>query len=358
MDFVFRCVVPQRELHGVVRAHKVLVFQVFDVLHCFSAPVEACRQIHRPLHFNHAGHQREIGEMAAEPSQIQRHCAFKRIFARFCVFVQHSPLRRGLRHGKGRLKILFADFRLRVARQGGGETPIARQRGGVLRFGQMLFQGVHHGGAPLFAQRGNALGGKCRPGGNPAMLRMAGAMRVGHPGVGEQIVLQLRQRHALVFQLDDAVLAAEQLQSAAVQPHRICGLPHPAAPRRGYLKNVFFVYRSLYCGQQFPRTALPQRDDAGFRAAVHIVRGKAQLLLQQRGGGLRQHSARADDAAHMLPQPRPIAPFAQAVQQRGAGNPHAFAARIGQQQFGIHALPPPDCPARRQRHEHAEGQPV
>ena len=114
--------------------------------------------------------------MAAEPSQIQRHNAFKFIFARFCVFVQHSPLRRGLRPGKGRLKILFADFCLRVARQGGGETPIARQRGGVLRFGQMLFQGLHHGGAPLLAQRGNALGGKCRPGGNPAVLRMAGAM--------------------------------------------------------------------------------------------------------------------------------------------------------------------------------------
>ena len=222
----------------------------------------------------------------------------------------------------------------------------------------MLFQGLHHGGAPLLAQRGNAFGGKCRPGGNPAVLRMAGAMRVGHPGVGEQIVLQLRQRHALVFQFDDAVLAAEQLQSAAVQPHRIGGLPHPAAPRRGYLKNVFFVYRSLHFGQQLPIAALPQRDNAGFRAAVHIVRHKAQLLLQQRGGGLRQHPARADDAAHILPQPRPIAPFAQTVQQRGAGNPHALAARIGQQQFGIHALPPPDCPARRQRHEHAEGQPV
>ena len=112
----------------------------------------------------------------------------------------------------------------------------------------MLFQGVHHGGAPLLAQRGNALGGKCRPGGNPAMLRMAGAMRVGHPGVGEQIVLQLRERHALVFQLDDAVLAAEQLQPPPVQPHRIGGLPYPAAPRRGYLKNPFIIYRSLYLG--------------------------------------------------------------------------------------------------------------
>ena len=231
MDFVFRRVVPQRELHGVVRAYEMLVFQVFDVLHRFSAPVEVCRQIHCPLHFNHAGHQWEIGEMAAEICQIQRHHAFKRIFARFFICVQHSPLRRGLRHGKGRLKILFADFRLRVARQRGGETPVARQRGGVLRFGQMLFQGLHHGGAPLLAQCGNAFGGKCRPGGNPAVLRMAGAMRVGHPSVGEQIVLQLRQRNAFIFQLDDAVLTAKQLQPSAVQPHRIGGVPHPAAPR-------------------------------------------------------------------------------------------------------------------------------
>ena len=223
----------------------------------------------------------------------------------------------------------------------------------------MAAQRVDNRRPPLFAPGCDAFGIERHPGGDAPVLRMAAAMGVVRPRMLEQVVLDLVERHALVFKFDDAVLAAKQFQAAAGQFGGIGGLLAACRPRRFQRQRAAAADIGGNCRQQCPRAAaFAQRHRAGFGAAVHIVREKVEFAVQHFGGALRQHAAGADDAAQVLPQPRPVARFAQAVQQRRAGNPDAGRAAGGDQVFGINALAPAEHPAAGKRGKDAETQAV
>ena len=107
----------------------------------------------------------------------------------------------------------------------------------------------------------------------------------------QQAVFYLRERHALIFQLDDAVFAPQEQKSARLRFNQIRRL-HARCPRRLRPQCAVCVLPKRYAVKRLPHfAAAPRSNDACFGAAVDFV-GAAGVGGELGGGGFGQCAAR------------------------------------------------------------------
>ncbi|MCY1526290.1 hypothetical protein D9M68_612990 [compost metagenome] len=218
------------------------------------------------------------------------------------------------------------------------------------RFAALVAQGVQAFG------RQPDQGGKARRARDPAQ---AGFRDVRVP---RQRLLEHRQRDALLFDLDDAVQAAEQPESASGEFRAIRGLFFGGVDPGGlHAQRAFGAQADGDARQRTPILgALAPSDGARLGTAVDLRGAQAQVPLDMVGylGG--QFTARGVDADQPAAQRRPVQPFSQAPQQRGASYPgKGGMAQAGLLQiFRVDALDAVEHASRGKRPQHPEGQAV
>ena len=309
--------------------------------------------------------------MPTKVNQIQRHLALEDQRTAFSGCVCPGGASSGRHHGLpdrrrqpagGHLAdVIVAELALAVARQTDVESPGPRHGHGILGAQQVLAQALHHGLSALFTQHRQALGRQGQPGQQPPALRQQAAMGIGHPGMLQQLLFELRQRDPLVGQLDDAIQPPLQHEALPLRQHDVTGLLPATGPGGFDPERPLLACAPAGRLQHLPGPgAGTPGNDPGLGAAVDLGGHDAQLPLQALADGPGQAAPRGhqpDDSA-VQHVGHPV--LAQAAEQHGAGDPDAarMSQRRFQQAFGVGALDAMDGPAGTQGQHHPEAQAI